>query len=121
MYYSGYFRNKDTSIDEAGQLFKVVIITNFRKNEYDYGGELILSDTPFTVTYESEDGNIYKPYKCSYMLLLNCSNSLECQWMKYKCSANLSSYKENIEVCSMRLDILIQIHHSNLQKTVNKC
>ena len=30
MYYSGYFRNTDTSTDEAGQLFKVVIITNFK-------------------------------------------------------------------------------------------
>ena len=65
MYYSGYFRNTDTTTDEAGQLFKVVIITNFRKQEYNYGGELMLSDSPFIVTYESEDGNIYKPYKCS--------------------------------------------------------
>lgn len=65
MYYSGYFRNTDTSTDEAGQLFKVVIITNFRKQEYNYGGELMLSDSPFIVSYESEDGNIYKPYKCS--------------------------------------------------------
>ena len=65
MYYSGYFRNTDTTIDEAGQLFKVVIITNFKKQEYNYGGELMLSDSPFIVTYESEDGNIYKAYKCS--------------------------------------------------------
>ena len=65
MYYSGYFRNTDTTIDEAGQLFKVVIITNFKKQEYNYGGELMLSDSPFIVNYESEDGNIYKPYKCS--------------------------------------------------------
>ena len=65
MYYSGYFRNTDTSTDEAGQLFKVVIITNFKKEEYDYGGELMLTDSPFTVSYESEDGNLFKPYKCS--------------------------------------------------------
>ena len=65
MYYSGYFRNTDTSTDEAGQLFKVVIITNFIKEEFKYGGELMLSDSPFTVSYESEDGNIFKPYKCS--------------------------------------------------------
>lgn len=65
MYYSGYFRNTDTSTDEAGQLFKVVIITNFKNNEYNYGGELMLSDSPFVVNYESEEGNIFKPYKCS--------------------------------------------------------
>lgn len=65
MYYSGYFRNTDTSTDKAGQLFKVVIITNFKKEEFNYGGELMLTDSPFTVNYESEDGNIFKPYKYS--------------------------------------------------------
>lgn len=65
MYYYGYFRNNDTKVDESGQLFKVVIITNFKKQEFDLGGELMLSDSPFTVNYECEDGNIFKAYKCS--------------------------------------------------------
>ena len=65
MYYSGYFRNIDTSTDENGQLFKVVIITNFIDREFNYGGELLLTDSPFQVSYEGEDGNIFKPYKCS--------------------------------------------------------
>lgn len=65
MYYKGYFRNRDTSKDNNGQLYKVVIITNFNKEEYDYGGELVLTSSPFRVSYESEDSNLFKPYKCS--------------------------------------------------------
>lgn len=66
MYYSGYFRSLNTTLDLEGQLYKVVVITNFINNEYKfYGGELTLTDSPFTVSYESEDGNIFKPYKCS--------------------------------------------------------
>lgn len=65
MYYKGYFRSTDTSIDADGQLYKVVIITNYNTNEVQFGEELILSDVPFVVNYDSDDNNIYKPYKCS--------------------------------------------------------
>lgn len=65
MYYQGYFRSIDTKNDPKGQLYKVVILTNFRQREIAFGGDLTLSDTPFTVTYESEDDNLFKPYKCS--------------------------------------------------------
>lgn len=65
MYYRGYFRSNEPINENAGILYKVVIITNFRKNEFTYGGELMLSDSPFIVSYDSEDSNIFKPYKCS--------------------------------------------------------
>ncbi|MBD5386336.1 hypothetical protein HDR70_00360 [bacterium] len=66
MYYYGYFRNLDTSRDKKGWLYKVVIITNFRDDEFDYGGELLLDgDSPFQVSYSTDEGDIYKPYKCS--------------------------------------------------------
>lgn len=65
MKYYGYFRNTDTSVDNDGQLFKVVIITNFLNNETAIGGELTLSSSPFIVEYEGEDSQIHKPYKCS--------------------------------------------------------
>lgn len=65
MYYYGYFRNNDTSKDEDGQLYKVIIITNFRENETTVGGELVLTDSPFTVEYSSEENQLQKPYKCS--------------------------------------------------------
>lgn len=65
MYYYGYFRNNDTSKDSNGQLYKVIIITNFQNEEFTVGGELTLSDTPFTVEYKSEDSRLHKPYKCS--------------------------------------------------------
>ena len=73
MYYWGKFRNIDTSIDPLGQEYKVVIFTGYdgRHNPYfimdepTVGIELIMTSSPFTVSYENEDGNIYKPYKCS--------------------------------------------------------
>ena len=66
MYYYGYFRNLDTSRDKKGWLYKVVVITNFRDDEFDYGGELLLDgNSPFIVSYEGDGENIYKPYKCS--------------------------------------------------------
>lgn len=65
-YYHGYFRNTDVSNDEMGQLYKVVILTDYNHNNHVHvGGELTLCESPFTVTYEGEDNNIYKPYKCS--------------------------------------------------------
>lgn len=65
MYYYGYFSNTSLSNNGDGEQYKVVIITNYQDAETEMGGELILSDSPFVVTYESEDSNIYKPYKCS--------------------------------------------------------
>ena len=75
-YYYGKFRNIDTSIDPLGQEYKVVIFTNYDGStspyfispitgEPDLGTELVMTATPFTVSYQNEDGNIYKPYKCS--------------------------------------------------------
>lgn len=65
-YYYGYFRNTDWSKDPMGQLYKVVILTDYNHNDHVHvGGELTLCDFPFTVTYEGEDTNVYKPYKCS--------------------------------------------------------
>lgn len=64
MYYWGFFRNVDTSMDDNGQLYKVVIVTNWKEQETTVGEELILTDEPFTVEYASED-DIFKPYKCS--------------------------------------------------------
>ena len=64
MYYWGFFRNLDFSNDENGQLYKVVIITNWKNNELTVGEELLFTDSPFTVEYSTED-DIYKPYKCS--------------------------------------------------------
>lgn len=76
MYYWGKFRNIDTSIDPLGQEYKVVIFTGYDGstspygfnpliNEPDLGTELVMTATPFIVSYQNEDGNIYKPYKCS--------------------------------------------------------
>lgn len=64
MYYWGFFRNLDFSNDENGQLYKVVIITNWKNNELTVGEELLFTNSPFTVEYSTED-DIYKPYKCS--------------------------------------------------------
>ena len=75
-YYWGKFRNIDTSIDPLGQEYKVVIFTNYDGSTNPYfnpiiediprlGTELIMTSSPFTVSYQNEDGNIYKPYKCS--------------------------------------------------------
>lgn len=85
MIYVGYFRNYNTSSDPNGQLYKVVVTTNFQsEGEWQYeeiqgekdgisvlyripndGVELTMSDRPFIVKYEGEGNNIYKPYKCS--------------------------------------------------------
>lgn len=66
MYYWGYFRNTDTSKNKNGQLYKVVIITDFQNDGYKKeGGELILTSSPFTVNYAGQDDNLFKPYKCS--------------------------------------------------------
>lgn len=65
MYYYGYFRDTDLSTDRLGNLYKVVIITNFRNKEYADGGELLLSDSPFTVSWSGEEDNLFKGYKCS--------------------------------------------------------
>ena len=64
MYYWGFFRNIDTSNDDNGQLYKVVIITNWQNNEISVGNELLLTDSPFAVEYSTDD-DIFKPYKCS--------------------------------------------------------
>lgn len=80
MMYYGYFRSIDTSVDPKGQQYKVEIITNFGEGDgYDYlyngysgdrdipseGTELTMCEHPFEVQYEGEQGNVYKPYKCS--------------------------------------------------------
>lgn len=65
MYYYGYFRDTDTSTDSLGNLYKVVIITNFTKSEFTVGGELQLSSSPFTTSWTGEEDNLFKGYKCS--------------------------------------------------------
>ena len=59
-YYYGFFK------DVKGELFKVVIESYNDENESDIfvQPELVLSDSPFTVSYAGDDV-IYKPYKCS--------------------------------------------------------
>lgn len=65
MYYWGFFRNNDTTNDLDGQLYKVVIITDYQSRNYTVGEQLLLTDSPFTVEYSNDDDNIFKPYKCS--------------------------------------------------------
>lgn len=65
MYYYGYFRDTDLKTDRLGNLYKVVIITNFNQKEFTVGGELLLSDSPFTVSWSGEEDNLFKGYKCS--------------------------------------------------------
>ena len=86
MYYYGYFRNIDDSIDKDGQLFKVVIFTDCANWEHstiypfevitfdgepttvlipESGTELTMTAQPFTVEYANDDESIFKPYKCS--------------------------------------------------------
>lgn len=75
MYYWGKFRNNDTTIDPLGQEYKVVIFTNYDGATSPYGftidgepilgTELVMTTSPFIVSYQNEDNNIYKPYKCS--------------------------------------------------------
>ena len=67
-YYYGFFRSTDTSKDPNGQLYKVVIITDFANldiNNINDKQELTLSGQPFVVEYANDEENIYKPYKCS--------------------------------------------------------
>ena len=79
--YYGDFRSLDTSNDPKGQKYRVLIFTNYDGSvPYQYeptslapdaplrplkGTELTLTDHPFTVTYEGDTENIYKPYRCS--------------------------------------------------------
>ena len=66
MYYYGYFRSSDISKDTDGQLYKVIIITDFNNNGWEsVGNELILNGNPFVVNYPSDNDNLFKPYKCS--------------------------------------------------------
>lgn len=78
MYYYGYFRNIDDSVDKDGQLFKVVIFDEYSEHGTVYpfeniggnlipveGVELTMVSSPFTVQYGNDSENIYKPYKCS--------------------------------------------------------
>ncbi|MDO5332141.1 MAG: hypothetical protein Q4E99_05620, partial [Bacillota bacterium] len=58
-YYYAFFRDNNTSVDPDGHLYKVVVKTK-KGNGME---ELLLSGSPFTVMYEN--GDIYKPYKCS--------------------------------------------------------
>ena len=86
MYYYGYFRSLDTSVDPQGQQYKVVILTDWNGsgNPYPYKAvtdtisgavrtanipdedsyvELTLTDHPFVVTYDED--KIHKPHRCS--------------------------------------------------------
>jgi len=68
MYYYGYFRGLNTENDPQGQLFKVVILTdfnNFNSQNIVVGGELLFGDSPFVVQYAGEEDNLFKAYKCS--------------------------------------------------------
>lgn len=88
MYYHGKFRNIDTSIDPRGQEYKVVIFTGYNGSESPYtfnfegepnlGIELTMTTSPFIVSYQNEDNNIFKPYKCStatVSFIMNSFNS----------------------------------------------
>jgi len=86
--YFGDFRSIDTSSDPEGQKYRVLIFTQYTgQNPYEYnrieflpdahgvtpapivwpivGTSLTMADRPFVVTYEGDDGNVYKPYRCS--------------------------------------------------------
>lgn len=62
-YYYGFFRDRENT------LYKVIIITDFQLVDRDCApadcGEITLASEPFIVEYESEENNLYKPYKCS--------------------------------------------------------
>lgn len=99
-YYYGYFRSNDTSIDPKGQLFKIAISTNVHADTpYKYvpqqvgnkiqlvpdaGTEITLSSTPFTVQYDGDDNNIYKPYKCSTATIGVVNESFNADFAKCK-------------------------------------
>lgn len=57
-YYYAFFRDVDDN------LYKVVVRTNKKEPEVYIQHELLLSDPPVTVTYETTD-DIYEPHKCS--------------------------------------------------------
>lgn len=81
--YYGDFRSIDTSNDPNGQKYRVLILTGYdRTNPYPTyaytnpqtqttinipatGVEVKMADNPFTVNYEGDTENIYKPYRCS--------------------------------------------------------
>lgn len=81
--YYGDFRSIDTSVDPNGQRYRAVILTGYDGGNpyptYSYtypqtqttinipatGVEVKMADNPFTVTYEGDAENIYKPYRCS--------------------------------------------------------
>lgn len=101
MYYYGYFRNTDTTVDANGKLYKVIIITDFNNNGFRTvaGEELELSGNPFIVEYSSADNNIFKPYKCSTATISFYQNNINKDF--YSTSGNdvyiaLLSKKDNV-------------------------
>lgn len=85
--YYGDFRSIDTSNDPNGQRYRTVIFTNYTGGDpYEYfdikiphpqgydeyigrmpinNHSITMADNPFTVNYEGDAENIYKPYRCS--------------------------------------------------------
>lgn len=84
--YYGDFRSIDTSVDPNGQRYRAVIFTGYdggdpyqreaiiiERGEYDQfigympinNHSITMADNPFTVSYEGDNENIYKPYRCS--------------------------------------------------------
>lgn len=86
--YYGDFRSLDTSNDPKGQKYRVLIFTGYTGQiPYEYhridflpdehghtlapivwpvvGTMLTMTDHPFTVSYEGDTENIFKPYRCS--------------------------------------------------------
>lgn len=86
--YYGDFRSNDISTDPNGQKYRVLIFTNYNNTiPYEYhkleflpdehgmaptpiiwpksSTQLTMAPSAFTVKYEGNEDNIYKPYKCS--------------------------------------------------------
>lgn len=84
--YYGDFRSIDNSIDPKGQKYRVVIFTGYNGSiPYEYetitrpnhqmieligylpikNYQITMTDNPFTVSYQGDNENIYKPYRCS--------------------------------------------------------
>lgn len=114
MLYYGYFRDINTSTDSKGQLYKVEIITDL-ENPYPYtfspydplikipqdGVELTMCSQPFTVSYEGESNNIYKPHKCStatIRFILSSFNSDLFATYNKKILVSLLKWKNNIRL-----------------------
>ena len=111
MLYYGYFRDLNTDIDPKGQLYKVEIITDL-ENPYPYYGdienpipsdgvELTMCSQPFTVSYEGENNNIYKPHKCStatIRFLMTTFNSDIFATYNKKVLVSLLKWKNNIKL-----------------------